>query len=774
MKILLAHPITSYFDATSQLLKAQGEEFDLTSATTLNELYDAGTQQTCDVYVIDSVMLRHEPEASLEQVGRLARTLPMIVMIEETEEEIGRRLKESGPVTLLYKRKGYLTALAEGIRQSHADHLKRIEEEARAEAQRRAEEEAERARLEAARLEAEREEAARLQAKLEEEARIEAARLQREREEAARLQAEREEAARLQAEQEAAARAETERQAAEREASRRVNAAPGAGAGPEAEPAAVTTAAADEGFFICDRRGRFLSANKNLQAMLNYSEDEILELSLADLLSKEEEQTLFEGVFTSKAEQERFPITLHFIDKLGERHPVQLKIRMLRDESQEKRIIGFRGSVTALVQERLEPQPPVAGIDQGLMVRHLLDLVQMSYTEPLNVLLKRTGEIVCQIFGFQRATVALLDRRKKAYIKQAMIGYGETAVPAENRPAEVPQEVIDRLFADRLAVKVIYYSQESISGGSLLAAQTSTLQTMLLPLETQWHPRDLVLMRLSDHRGSQFGYISVDEPLADLTPTRTTFYNLELFSQLIAMVIENYYRFSTIDKRNRRLKQILINSNIFKLYLSLNELLKEVVWAVKFSLEFNLVSLILISKKSGLLETKAVACDDRIKLGQINELTYDLKDFSALLREEFRRGKSYLISNEEKVLQHFKQIYYGSPSNGHYIDGWPRYALLLVPIKSREGKIIGFILADDPADGKLPTTDCVHILEILANQVAIAIDNRMLYVQAKDKAPLAAAESEPEPEAEPEVPAQEEYPDENSSGLRKLVDRFLR
>lgn len=769
MKILLAHPITSYFDATSQLLKAQGEEFDLIGATTLNELDDLWTQQGCDVYVIDSVMLRHEPESSLEQIGRLAQTHPVIVMIEETEEEIGRRLKENGPVTLLYKRKGYLTALAEGIRQSHADHLRRIEAEARAEAQRRAEEEAARLRAEAERLQAEREEAARLEAKRAEEARIEAERLRKEQAEAASLQQEREEADRRQAEQEAAARAEAGSQANERDSTRRAAAAEtGTGATPEGGQAS-----ADEGFFICDRRGRFLSANKNLQAMLNYSEDEILELSLADLLSKEEEQTLFEGVFSSKAEQERFPIVLHFIDKVGERHPVQLKIRMLRDESQEKRIIGFRGSVTALVQERLETQLPAAEINQGLMVHHLLDLVQISYTEPLNVLLKRTGEIVCQIFGFQRATVALLDRRRKAYIKQAMIGYGETNVPSgDHRPAEVPQEVIDRLFADRLAVKVIYYSQESLSSGSALAPQTSGLQPMLLPYETQWHPRDLVLLRLADHRGSQFGYISVDEPLADLTPTRTTFYNLELFSQLIAMVIENYYRFSTIDKRNRRLKQILINSNIFKLYLSLNELLKEVVWAVKFSLEFNLVSLILISKKSGLLETKAVACDDRIKLGQISELTYDLKDFSALLREEFRRGKSYLISNEEKVLQHFKQIYYGSPSNGHYIDGWPRYALLLVPIKSREGKIIGFVLADDPADGKLPTTDCVHILEILANQVAIAIDNRMLYVQAKEKAPVAAAEPDSEPE--PEVPTPEEYPDENSSGLRKLVDRFLR
>ncbi|OPZ80790.1 MAG: PAS fold protein [bacterium ADurb.Bin431] len=571
-------------------------------------------------------------------------------------------------------------------------------------------------------------------------------------------EAARKERARIQARREEEERAARERAAAAREAA-------------PATPPARETETPEEGFFICDRRGRFLSANRSLQTMLNYAEEELLELSLSDLLSREEEQRLFNDIFTCSPDQEIFPIQLHFIDKVGERRPVSLKIRMLRDESREKRVIGFRGSVTLVAAERGMPASVYGMFDQGVMIRHLFDLVQMSYTEPLNVLLKRIGEVVCQIFGFQRSTIALLDRRKKAYIKHAMVGYGENrTVAAGEKTLEVPEEVVDRLFVDKAQVKVIYYSQES---GSLGSPALPLTQTELPTVESRWHPRDLALLRLADHRGHQFGYISIDEPLDNVTPARSTFDNLELFSQLVAMVIENYYRFSTIERRNRRLKQILINSNIFKLYLSLNELLKEVVWSVKFSLEFNLVSLVLISKKSGQLETKAVACDDRIKLGQLQELAFDLRDFSALLREEYRRGKSYLISSEEEVLRHFKQIYYGSLSNGHYADGWPRYALLLVPIKSREGKIIGFILADDPADGKLPTTESVHIMEILANQVAIAIDNRMLYVQAKEKPQSTEPPAASEPADGPDAGVTD-YPEENSTGLRRLVDRFLR
>ncbi|HOY45465.1 MAG TPA: PAS domain-containing protein [bacterium] len=748
MKIQIAHPITSYFDATSQLLRAQGEDFHLTGATSLPEVFDSSAQKLEDVYVIDSILLRDEPSETLDQIGAMSRHVPTIVMIEESEEELAGELQERGSVTLLYKRKGFLTALAEAVRQSHTDHLRRLEEAARVEAEKE----------KALRLAREKEEAARAEA-----ARLEALRTEAARQETARFQAEVEEAARKERARIQARREEEERAARERATTIR-EAAPAA-------PPARETESPEEGFFICDRRGRFLSANRSLQTMLNYAEEELLELSLSDLLSREEEQHLFNDIFTGSPDQEIFPIQLHFIDKVGERRPVSLKIRMLRDESREKRVIGFRGSVTLVAAERGMPAGVHGMLDQGVIIRHLFDLVQMSYTEPLNVLLKRIGEVVCQIFGFQRSTIALLDRRKKAYIKHAMVGYGENRTAAAGeKTLEVPEEVVDRLFVDKAQVKVIYYSQES---GSLGSPALPLTQTELPAVESRWHPRDLALLRLADHRGHQFGYISIDEPLDNVTPARSTFDNLELFSQLVAMVIENYYRFSTIERRNRRLKQILINSNIFKLYLSLNELLKEVVWSVKFSLEFNLVSLVLISKKSGQLETKAVACDDRIKLGQIQELAFDLRDFSALLREEYRRGKSFLISSEEEVLRHFKQIYYGSLSNGHYADGWPRYALLLVPIKSREGKIIGFILADDPADGKLPTTESVHILEILANQVAIAIDNRMLYVQAKEKPQSTEPPAASEPAAGPDA-GETDYPEENSTGLRRLVDRFLR
>jgi len=126
-------------------------------------------------------------------------------------------------------------------------------------------------------------------------------------------------------------------------------------------------------------------------------------------------------------------------------------------------------------------------------------------------------------------------------------------------------------------------------------------------------------------------------------------------------------------------------------------------------------------------------------------------------------------------LNHLKQIYYGSDSNLRYGDGWPNWAALLVPVKSRDGKIIGFFIADDPHDCKMPTFDTVQTLEILANQVAIAIDNRVMYVQAKETRTNANVEHMGEATLLEVKENQENFEEDMSEGgFKKLVERFLR
>ncbi|MFQ5674783.1 MAG: response regulator [bacterium] len=518
----------------------------------------------------------------------------------------------------------------------------------------------------------------------------------------------------------------------------------------EAEP--------EEGQIILDRTGRILSANQSMTRITDYSNEELLELKFADLLPKEKENSFYEWVNKVNENgnsQQAFQAEIQ--GKTGNRKYLNIVFTAIRDEN--KNIVSYRGRVKKIEGNLERVRLNDIEIDQVGMISRVSQAITTSYDEPLDALLQKFAEIACEVFGFQRSTIALLDKRKKAYVKQVMIA-PRALKRTDNGSVEVPQEIVERIFLNKFRVKALYYNQ-TYTRSANLGPRVFERRTQKRRSQNRWHERDLVLANLTVKNGDSFGYISLDHPVSGLPPSREIFHNLELFAQLISMAVENYYQFSALEKRSRRLKQILVTSNIFKLYLSLNDLLKEVVWSIKFSLDFNLVTLALISKRTGSLEIKAVACDDKIKRQELLTLSFPLESVARLFRSEYHCEKSYMIFHEEKILESFKRIYHGSALAIKQNDGWPNCAVLLVPIKSKEDKIIGVLFVDDPVSKKVPSKDVIRTLEILANQVAVAIDNRILYVQAKRR----VEKFEENGQRERAV---------NTAGMRQFFDRMFR
>lgn len=484
-------------------------------------------------------------------------------------------------------------------------------------------------------------------------------------------------------------------------------------------------------YFLLDRRGRILAANNDIQHATEFSEDELLELSFSDLLPEEREGPFYdwlERVANNGKSGKSFRTEV--VNKHGNRVYLEVLLTPVKDENET--VISYRGRLSEKSGDGDVTRLGEKSINQLEMIRQISQVITSCYAEPLNVFLQRFAELVCQVFRFERSTIALLDKRKKVFVKQAMVGYSSFPV-SEGQRIEVPREVIDSVFEDRYKVKVIYHNQEHRSPAESLNSKFPERRTQKRRLPCEWHARDLVLANLTNRDGKTFGYISLDRPEAAHYPTRDTFHNFEIFGQLLSFAIENYYQISTLEKRSRRLKQILVTCNIFKLHLSLNDLLKEVVWSIKFSLNFNLVALGLISKRSGHLELKAIGCEDKIKSSQLSEVRIPLNRLNDLLRADYSCGKAYFVSREEDVVKSFKQIYYGAQLTKAAQGGWPACGLLLAPIKSRDGKIVGLLMADDPADGHAPSRDDIRILEIMANQISVAIDNRILYVKSKQR-----------------------------------------
>ncbi len=515
---------------------------------------------------------------------------------------------------------------------------------------------------------------------------------------------------------------------------------------------------AQEATYILDRKGRFISSNRELEERLNYTEDELLELTLGDLMPPDQESAYYRWLASIDLETDQAPFRTELIGKHGVRQFAEVFAAPMRNRHGD--IINYKGKIKFNGAHHEVPRANNGYFDQMRMINDLVELIGSSHDNSFSYLLERISQSVCQLFQFKRATLALLDRRRKSFVKQIMIGFTD-GKDEERRILEVPQDVIERIFSNQYKVKVVYHNQELDDNHSHRPA-IGEKRSHFRPENNHWHPQDIVIFNLTDRSNRTIGYISLDEPIHPVVPSREIFYNMEIFTNLASLAIENYYRFASLEKSNRRLKQLLVTSDLFKIHLRISEMMKEIVWAIKFSMEYNVVLLGLISRQSRNLEIKAVACDDRIKSIQLKEISLPISALQSLLQKEYRQGKSYFVNRTEPALRKLKDVYYDRKIDvpGHRY--WPWWALLMVPIYDRNAKIIGFIMVDDPSDALIPTKEEIRTLEILANQIAVAIENRLTYLQIRERL-----------RDKKESPA--EYSRiKSEKGIKKLVDYFFK
>ena len=398
-------------------------------------------------------------------------------------------------------------------------------------------------------------------------------------------------------------------------------------------------------------------------------------------------------------------------------------------------------------QDMEEPgvQPPVSTIgmydkkkqvNQYLLFQELNRLLLDCHRDPIKVLLERAAEVGMKVFRFQRATVSLLNEKKAVYEEWVRFGYGE-AMPNHSGNGAIPRETIDDLFSDRrFQVKMVYRENRATTYASRLDREKTEKRTLDRRRSDQWRDGDHVIIRLKKTKNETFGYIQFEMPENDHIGGRDLFHNLELFGQWTSFAIVQHGQVFLLRKRAKRLKQLFVTSNAFKLHYNLAELFDEICWGIKNASEFRLVAGGLFDGKGGDLKMKAVACDDKIIKNRILEIQFPKKALIEIFRkDEYKKSKSYLVQRQERVFRSFKQVYYGSTLSEEKKEGkWPDWGLLILPIHNRDNRMIGFLMADDPSDSQLPGNEDIEVLETMSNQFGIAIENRILYRKMQQRA----------------------------------------
>ena len=222
---------------------------------------------------------------------------------------------------------------------------------------------------------------------------------------------------------------------------------------------------------------------------------------------------------------------------------------------------------------------------------------------------------------------------------------------------------------------------------------------------------------------------------------------LESVADQAMVALENARRFAQIDqalarrareldRSNDQLRKILRLGNALRAEQHIDVLLGQVAQAISESTGFRNAVIALVHRErtaSPYLRRLVAAGPAAAHIERLRMARAPLERLPSLLRPEFRRSAStYLFDRRSSS---YVQLWGGSEHlymaerSGALPGGWNLHDTLCCVMRNSRGELLGLLFVDEPEDGMLPTPDQLQILEIFANQAAVAIENASLYSQ---------------------------------------------
>jgi diguanylate cyclase (GGDEF)-like protein len=223
-----------------------------------------------------------------------------------------------------------------------------------------------------------------------------------------------------------------------------------------------------------------------------------------------------------------------------------------------------------------------------------------------------------------------------------------------------------------------------------------------------------------------------------------------LFANQAAVAWKNAALFSEIKNSENKLadtnsrlnlalkRQIEVNTELSTLqYLSstilsslkLEEILSVIVEGIRSSLGFEAVLISLVEGGEQVLTHKAASGIPPEEFESLKQAHPNLEQYTNLMRAEYRIGNSYFLpfgkenGDRNSILAELE----------NKSQNWQPGNLLIVPLYSKEKKLLAMIQIDKPVDGKIPDKRKVRSLEAFANTAALAIANATLYNEAQSR-----------------------------------------
>ncbi len=193
--------------------------------------------------------------------------------------------------------------------------------------------------------------------------------------------------------------------------------------------------------------------------------------------------------------------------------------------------------------------------------------------------------------------------------------------------------------------------------------------------------------------------------------------------------------------RARQIKELIRLGNVLRAELGLDDILQRIVAVISACTGFRIAVINLLEDQNDYLTPVAFAGATEEGRRIVREHPVTVEQLMRMMRPEFQISQSYFISHEYAAA--FADVVGGMDKtlDDYEPGGWHPEDWLIIPLFSpRMRKMLGFLSLDDPVDGKIPIEESIQVIELFANQAAIAIDTARFF-QEREAERLALEES---------------------------------
>lgn len=166
------------------------------------------------------------------------------------------------------------------------------------------------------------------------------------------------------------------------------------------------------------------------------------------------------------------------------------------------------------------------------------------------------GQIVGAVqksLGFRIVLLRILDPQTNTLRARAFAGLSPAAI-AQLEAADVPVEEFQSWLNDEFRVSRSYF----VSHKNQLSRRLpdGIVHDLGAREDWEWHPEDVLLVPLYTRTGELMAYLSVDDPVDRLVPSRETIEMLEIFGNHVVVALENARLVQSLGEHSRELEAV--------------------------------------------------------------------------------------------------------------------------------------------------------------------------------------------------------------------------